>query len=66
MNTHRENTSGKGLHYYGALHEIDGLINAAMPTIAFSMVRTTGKNKKLRRKLGQSLSMIKSLSLASN
>lgn len=50
MNTQNENKCGKGLHYYGALHEIDGLINAAMPTISFAMVRPLRKDKKSCRK----------------
>ena len=53
MNTQKENKCGKGLHYYGELHEIDGLINAAMPNIPFAMVHAMRKNKRLRRKLEQ-------------
>lgn len=64
MNTQKENKCGKGLHYYGELHEIDGLINAAMPTISFSMVHATRKNKKFRRKLEQSHSLFQRLRTA--
>ena len=53
MNTQKENTSGKGLHYYGELYEMDRLIKAAMPNIPFAMVHATRKNKKFRRKLEQ-------------